>query len=95
MVVLIMQKASASLRGEVSRLMHEVDCGVFVGNINRLVREELWKFVLKKIAGAEAVMLWSTNNEQGFNLCSINKSNYIPENFEGIWLFGKIKREKK
>lgn len=92
MVVLILQKAAASLRGEISRLMHEVDTGVFVGNINRLVREELWKMIVPKIGNAEAVMIWSTNNEQGFNLCSINRSNYIPEDFEGIWLFAKIKR---
>ncbi len=89
MVVLIMSKVSASLRGEVSHYLQEIDCGVFIGNINRLVREELWKRILEKIGLASALLIWTTNNEQGFDIASINRTDYIAENFDGIWLFGK------
>ncbi len=92
MVVLILSKVPASLRGEVSHWLQEIDCGVFIGCINRLVREELWKMILSKIGPASALMIWTTNNEQGFDLISINRTNYIEENFDGLWLFGKVKK---
>lgn len=92
MVVLIMSKVPASLRGEVSHWLQEIDTGVFVGNINRLVREELWKIISSKIGDSPVLLLWTTNNEQGFDLIHQNRTDYLPEDFEGLWLFGKVKK---
>ena len=41
------------------------------------------------IASADSgsvLMAWKTNNEQGFDIRHWNTKNYIPEEFEGIWL---------
>ncbi len=92
MLFLLTKKAPASLRGELSKWLQEIDSGVFIGKVNALVREELWAIIQKKIGTGEAEMFWTSNNEQGYDLKMINRTNYIPKNFEGVWLFGKVKK---
>jgi len=43
MVVMILEKVPQSLRGELTRWLVEVKTGVYVGHVNGLVRELLWK----------------------------------------------------
>ncbi|MDX2272809.1 MAG: type I-E CRISPR-associated endoribonuclease Cas2e [Cyanobacteriota bacterium] len=66
MVVFILQNVAPSLRGELSRWLFEVKAGVFTGRVSALVRDELWEMVTKKIKDGSAVMVYTTNSEQGF-----------------------------
>ena len=42
MVVIVIDNASAKLRGELTKWLLEVKPGVFVGKVSAMVRERLW-----------------------------------------------------
>lgn len=52
-----------------SRLTLELKAGVFVGNIGRRVREKLWERIRDEWH-ANALMIYTTNNEQGYSALS-------------------------
>lgn len=65
MVIVILDNATPAQKGVMSRLTLELKAGVFVGNLGRRVREKLWR----KISAdwnASALLIFSTNNEQGY-----------------------------
>ncbi len=86
MTVILMEKVPPSLRGEISKWLIELKAGVFVGKINALVREFIWEKCTKKAGEGSVVMVWKTNNEQGFDIKHHKTAHYHPENFEGVWL---------
>jgi CRISPR-associated protein Cas2 len=67
MMILILEKVTPSLRGEISRWLIEPKAGVFVGKVSAMVRDKLWEKCLRSIKKGSVVQLWSTNNEQGFS----------------------------
>ena len=66
MIVIVSECASPSLRGELTRWLLETKAGVFVGNVSALVRENLWNKVCDKQETGGALLIYSTNTEQGF-----------------------------
>jgi CRISPR-associated protein Cas2 len=75
MVILILEKVPAKLRGELSRWMIEPRTGVFVGIMSALVRDKLWEKVCATCDTEEekdprkkggAVMIARAKTEQGF-----------------------------
>ena len=49
MVILLLERVSPSLRGELTRWLLEPKAGVFVGNVSALVREKLWTKACKSV----------------------------------------------
>lgn len=86
MTVLIVERVSPSLRGDLGRWLIEVQAGVFVGRVNELVRETLWERATNRADDGTVVLLWRTNTEQGFEMRSWQSKQYVPINVEGIWL---------
>jgi len=86
MVVFIVEKAGAALRGELSRWLFEIKAGVFVGRVSALVREELWELIGAKLGKGSAVMLYSQRNEQGFDVRVIGDRSRTLEDIEGVLL---------
>lgn len=88
MTVMILERVTPSTRGDLSRWMIEVKTGVFVGRLSALVRDNLWKRCLKLTENDDATLMqiWSTNNEQGFDLRVHNPKGRFPYENEGIWL---------
>lgn len=86
MMVMILQKVPPSLRGSLSRWLIEPHPGVFVGHVTALVRDELWN----KCCGAKLkggiVQIWSTNNEQHFEIRIEGTTKRIIQEYEGIQL---------
>ena len=91
MVVFVMEKVNKSLRGYVSRYSIEVSAGVFVCKISRRVRELLWQEIVKKVKDGKAVMVWSSNNEQGYDFAMIGYKNKSVVDFDGIKLIKNVK----
>lgn len=91
MVVLVLERVSPSCRGDISRWLVEVKAGVFVGKVNALIRDSLWSRVISQSQRGAVVMIWKTNNEQGFAIRSHQVDNYVPLNIDGIWLSLKPK----
>lgn len=85
-MVLIVERVSPSLRGDLGRWLIEVQAGVFVGRVSELVREALWERATNRVDEGTVTMLWRTNNEQGFDMRTWQPKQYVPINIEGIWL---------
>ena len=68
MVVIVIDNAPLKLRGELTKWLMEVKPGVFVGKITAMVRQRLWDKVYHSDGLTGAVMLYSMNNEQGFEM---------------------------
>lgn len=87
MVIMILDKTSASLKGELTRWMLEPKSGVFIGNMSAMVREKLWKKVLSESDKCEgATMFYSMNTEQGYDMVQFGKSNREIIDFDGLKL---------
>jgi len=86
MVVFILENVPASLRGDLSRWLFEIKAGVFVGRVSALVREELWARVTSKIGDGSALMVYSTNSEQGFWARSVGDPSRQLVDIEGVLL---------
>ena len=92
MTVIILERVSPSMRGLLSRWLIEPKAGVFVGKVSALVRDLLWEKLLKQIGRGAAVQIWSTNNEQGFDMRMSGNRDRMLVDYEGLTL---VKRRPK
>ena len=67
-VAFIIESAPDSLCGELTRWMIEPKHGVFVGNVNALIRDKLWDKIQNAGRETNAIMIFSTDSEQGYSL---------------------------
>jgi len=84
---MILEKASTSLKGELSRWLNEPKSGVFVGNVSARVRDELWALAVKKAKDGSVMQVWTdTACPQGYRCRSHGKASRQIVDFEGIAL---------
>ncbi len=88
MVVLSVTNCPQQLRGDLTKWFIEIDIGVYVGKISARVREKIWLRVCDNIKTGKAIMVYSTNSEQGFAILTHN-TEWTPVDCEGIWLMQK------
>jgi len=68
MIVMVLEKVPASLRGELTRWLIEVRTGVFVGHLSARVRDKLWEKCCNEKRTGGVTQIWSTNTEQRFKM---------------------------
>lgn len=95
MVLMILERVAASLRGELTRWMIQPRAGVFVGTVSALVRDKLWERVVRSLQDAKprksrrqrgAMMIYTTNTEQGFAIRVFGETDRWIKDFEGLLL---------
>ena len=86
MVVLILERVPPGLRGELTRWFLEPKAGVFVGRVSAMVRDKLWEKVCRQAREGGCVMIYSSDNEQGFRIQSWGEMARSVEDFEGLFL---------
>ena len=86
MVVLILERAPASLRGELTRWLLEPRAGVFVGTISATVRDKLWEKACADMAGGAGILIHNADNEQGFSVRFWGATNRWVVDHEGLTL---------
>ena len=86
MVVMILERVPQGLRGELSRWFIEPKAGVFVGRVSAMVRDKLWEKACKDVRDGGCVMIYSSDNEQGFRIRSWGQTARSIEDFEGLFL---------
>ena len=86
MVVMVLEKVPASLRGELTRWMIQVKTGVFVGRLAARVRDLLWEKVCRSRRAGAATMLHTSDAEQGFTVVQSGQPSRVMTDFEGLWL---------
>ncbi len=68
MTVLILERVSPSLRGELTRWLLELKAGVFVGQVSAMVRDKLWELACKEARQGAGILVHTMDTEQGFAL---------------------------
>lgn len=95
LTVITLKNSPPSLRGDLTKWMQEISTGVYVGNFNTKVREELWKRVVDSIGTGEATMTFAYRNEIGYNFETHN-SDRTSIDYDGIPLvLMPAKKEKE
>jgi len=86
MVVIILEKVSASVRGELTRWMLEPKSGVFVGKLSGMVRDRLWTQACESMKGGAGILVYPADNEQGFAFRLHGPASRTIRDFEGLSL---------
>ena len=86
MIVLLVQRAKPSLRGELTRWLLEPRPGVFVGQVSARVRDRLWDKLCRSLDSGAALLIYTTNNEQSFGLRTFGETAREIVEHEGLWL---------
>ena len=86
MVMIALDNAPESVRGELTKWFLELKPGVFIGNVNARIRELLWDRVCATSSANGAVMAYSSNTEQGFTFILAGTPKRTIVDFDGILL---------
>lgn len=89
MVVFILESVPPTLRGELTRWLIEPHPGTFVGNVSAMVRERLWMKCCRARREGGVILIWSTNNEQGFSMLMHGCTRRRLVDYEGLLLICK------
>ncbi len=85
-LVIVVENAPDRLRGRLGVWLLEVRTGVYVGNYSRRIREMIFKNVYEGINDGNAVMVWSTPTESGFDFLSVGSNRREPVDVDGMIL---------
>lgn len=86
MMVITTQAIPDRLRGYLARYLVEVRAGVFVGDYAASTRETLWDTVQKEVDEGNAVLIWTTDSESGFDFETVGEHRRIPTEKDGLKL---------
>ncbi|NLX83202.1 MAG: type I-E CRISPR-associated endoribonuclease Cas2 [Clostridiales bacterium] len=85
MMVLVCDGLKPGNRGELTKWLLEAKPGVFVGQVSALVRDLLWEKVSSDFE-ASAVLIFSSDSEQGFSMRMCGSPYRSVVDIEGISL---------
>ena len=77
--VITLTNVPNSLRGELTKWMQEIAVGVYVGNFNSRVREQLWQHVCDNVQKGEATISYAARNEIGYTFDSYQTKQEVFE----------------
>ena len=86
MLVIVLENAPPRLRGRLAVWLLEVRAGVYVGKVSSRVREMIWSQVDVGLEAGNAVMVWQTNTEAGYDFQTLGKNRRIPKEMDGVKL---------
>ena len=77
LTIITISKVKNSLRGDLTKWMQEIDTGVYVGNFNSKVRENLWQRIIDNIGDGSATMTYAYRNEIGYTFKTHNTNRNL------------------
>lgn len=86
MLVIVLENAPPRLRGRLAVWLLEVRAGVYVGNYSKRVREHIWMHVKEGIEEGNAVLMWRSTAEAGFEFMTLGSNRRMPADFDGVQL---------
>jgi len=95
MLVIVVENVPPRLRGRLAVWLLEARAGVYVGQYGRRIREMLWRQVSDGVEQGNAVMVWSTGTENGFDFMSLGENRRNPVDFDGIRLVSFLPEEEQ
>lgn len=85
MTIIVLTDCPPRLRGDLTKWMQEINSGVYVGNLNARIRDELWERVCSAIKSGRATMVYRANNEQRMKF-RVHNTTWEPVDFDGLTL---------
>ncbi len=95
MLVIVVENVPPRLRGRLAVYLLEIRAGVYVGKISRRAREMVWDLVEKDLEEGNAIMVWSTNTESGFDFVTLGPNRRIPKEMDGLKLVSFLPLEEQ
>lgn len=86
MMVIAVNNAPPRLRGRLSVWLLEVRAGVYVGKYSKRTQEMIWGHIINDIEEGDAVIVWSSPNESGFEFETCGTNRREPFDKEGMKL---------
>jgi CRISPR-associated protein Cas2 len=86
MLVIVLENAPPRLRGRLAVWLLEVRAGVYVGDYGRRVREHIWTHVEEGLEDGNAVMIWRSTAEAGYEFRTLGSNRREPADFDGVQL---------
>lgn len=86
MMVVVVTNAPPRLRGRLAAWLLELRAGVYVGDYSARTRLRIWDEVVAWIDEGDAVMAWTTPNDQGFDFSTTGRNRRFPADFDGLKL---------
>ena len=86
MLVIVLENAPPRLRGRLAVWLLEVRAGVYVGSYSKRVREHIWAQVQEGIENGNAVLVWRSSAEAGFEFLTLGSNRRMPIDFDGVQL---------
>lgn len=85
MMVLVVAACPQGLRGDITKWLLEIAPGVFVGEPSARIREALWDRTRALSGSGRAIIVYSSDKEQGISFDTYNYDWY-PTDFDGLTL---------
>lgn len=86
MLVIVLENAPPRLRGRLAVWLLEVRAGVYIGDVSARVREMIWEQVKLGLEDGNAVMVWRTNTEAGYDFETFGVNRRVPKEMDGVKL---------
>ncbi len=86
MIVVVISNAPPRLRGRLAAWLVEVRAGVYDGDYGARTRKMIWKQVEAGIAEGDAVMIWKSPTDQGYDFATFGQNRRMPVDFDGLKL---------
>ena len=86
MLVIVLENAPPRLRGRLAVCLLEVRAGVYVGSYGRKVREHIWAQVEDGLEDGNAVLMWRSQAEAGFDFKTLGANRRMSADFDGVQL---------
>jgi CRISPR-associated protein Cas2 len=86
MVVFIVECVSPSIRGELSRWLVSPKTGVYLGHLSARVRDLLWTKMATTAKKGAGILIYPSNNEQGYVIKTFGLTSKMIQDFEGLSL---------
>lgn len=83
LTVITLKNVPPSLKGDLTKWMQEIATGVYIGNFNTKIRQNLWKRVVETAGCGEATLSFSCQNEIGYMFETSNTKRTVVD-YDGI-----------
>ncbi|MBC6442688.1 MAG: type I-E CRISPR-associated endoribonuclease Cas2 [Rhodobacteraceae bacterium] len=86
MMVIVVSNVMPRLRGRLATWLVEVRSGVYVGDYSTRTREMIWDQVVANIDTGDAVIVWKSPTDQGYEFATAGTNRRMPVDFDGLSL---------
>lgn len=94
MLVVVTEAVPPRLRGRLAIWLLEIRAGVYVGDVNRRIREMIWQQIEALAEDGNVAMAWATNTESGFDFQTYGDNRRIPVDYDGLRLVSFLAPDK-